>query len=121
MAPLKLRKPVGDGGAAQATKKERRSGNERRSGKDRRRQRTRLGIRDLYQSDLDRHLWSWARPSARKKRRKQEERRRRRRQLAGVFASAAGALSAAGLSYFMWRRFKTGEQPEDPEAAESED
>ncbi|KPK79871.1 MAG: hypothetical protein AMS25_11115 [Gemmatimonas sp. SM23_52] len=127
MALLKLRKPEGDAGASQATKderrsvKERRSGEERRSGKDRRGDGSRLGIRDLYQSDLDRHLWSWASPSARKKRRKAKERHKRRRQLTGVLASAAGALSAAGLSYFIWRRFKKGEQPDDPEAAQNED
>lgn len=117
MAPLKLGKPKGDGGAPQAAKKERRGGKERRSSKERRRDGSRLGIRDLYQSDLDRHLWSWASPSARKA----KARRRRRRQLAGVLASAAGALSAAGLSYFMWRKFKRAGERDDPEAAEGKE
>jgi hypothetical protein len=121
MAPLKLGKLKGDGGAPQAAKKERRSRRERRSGKERRSDGSRLGIRDLYQSDLDRHLWSWASPSVRKKRRKAQERRRRRRQLAGVLASAAGALSAAGLSYFVWRKLKKEDEPDDPEAAEGDE
>ncbi len=99
-----------------------RDSDERRSGKDRRTGRGRRGrsrdgrqsTEDLYQSDLDRHLWSWASPGA-KRRRKEKSKRERRRRLAGVVASAAGALSAAGLSYFLYRRLREDELPEDPD------
>lgn len=100
---------------------ERRSGKERRAGKERRR-RSRDGRRstsDLYQSDLDRHLWSWASPGA-KRRRKEKSRRERRRRFAGVVASAAGALSAAGLSYFLYKRLREDELPEDLDDAQGD-
>ena len=74
----------------------------------------RRSIRDLYKTDLDRHLWSWASPSAREKRRKEKQRRRRRRKFAGVVASAAGAVGAAGLSYFLYRRLREDDRPLDP-------
>lgn len=86
-------------------KRERRSGtdrrkrHERRSGDERRRWARRADdSRDLYQSDLDRHFWSWPMPSGRKRKRK------RRVKVAGVIASAAGLLGAAGLSYLFYRR-----------------
>ncbi|KPK64975.1 MAG: hypothetical protein AMS21_05960 [Gemmatimonas sp. SG8_38_2] len=101
------------------------SGKERRSGKDRRAEaagdrKDRGGVRELYKADLDRHLWSWARPSARQKRRKEKERRLRRRRLVGAVASAAGAVGAAGLSYFLYRRLRTDERPLDPEHAQAD-
>jgi len=107
--PTRKKKPV----------TERRSGKDRsRSAKGRRkpkpRDNDRRGIRDLYKTDLDRHLWSWASPSAREKRRKEKHRRRRRRKVAGVVASAAGAVGAAGLSYFLYRRLREDDRPLDP-------
>ncbi len=114
MSPLWLKK--GD-----RESDERRSGRARRTGKERR-GRSRDGRRstsDLYQSDLDRHLWSWAGPGA-KKRRKEKSRRKRRRRFAGVVASAAGALSAAGLSYFLYKRLREDELPEDPDDAQGD-
>ena len=97
----------------------RRSGVDSRGAKRRRAKIThrdsgRRGIRDLYKTDLDRHLWSWAGPSAREKRRKEKRRRRRRRKLTGVVASAVGAVGAAGLSYFLYRRLREDERPLDP-------
>ena len=96
-----------------------RSGVDSRGAKHRRakikhRDSDRRGIRDLYKTDLDRHLWSWASPSAREKRRKEKQRRRRRRKLTGVVASAVGAVGAAGLSYFLYRRLHEDERPLDP-------
>ncbi|NIN71570.1 MAG: hypothetical protein GTO46_06495 [Gemmatimonadetes bacterium] len=120
MSPLWLKRgdresaPKGEG-------EERRTGRERRTGKERR-GRGRDGRRstsELYQSDLDRHLWSWASPSA-KRRRKEKSKRKRRRRFAGVVASAAGALSAAGLSYILYRRLREDELPEDPEDAQGD-
>ena len=109
---------------AKSTKKKkptgkRRSAADRRGAKRRRaksipRDNDRRSIRDLYKTDLDRHLWSWASPSAREKRRKEKQRRRRRRKFAGVVASAAGAVGAAGLSYFLYRRLREDDQPLDP-------
>lgn len=78
--------------------KDRRKGRDRRSGEERRRSQRADDPRDLYQSDLDRHFWSWPIPSGRKRK------RRRRLKLAGVIASAAGLLGAAGISYFFYRR-----------------
>ncbi|UCC72240.1 MAG: hypothetical protein JSV86_18025 [Gemmatimonadota bacterium] len=105
--------------------KERRSGTDRRAGKDRRKGHRRdgagrRGTSELYQSDLDRHLWSWAIPAAAKKRRKAKAKRERHRRIAGVVASAAGALSAAGVSYFLYRRLRENQLPEDPETAEAD-
>jgi hypothetical protein len=109
---------------------ERRSGAERRrktslAARDRRaKARPReagRSIRDLYKTDLDRHLWTWPLPSARKKRQKDKERRRRRRKIGGIIASAAGALGAAGLSFFLYRRLhEDEEQPLDPENAQAD-
>ncbi len=103
----------------------RRSGKSRREAKRRRikvmpRDNDQRGIRDLYKTDLDRHFWSWASPSARNRRRKARARRRRRRTLAGIIASAAGALGAAGLSYALYRRLKEDDRPLDPEYAEAD-
>jgi hypothetical protein len=94
---------------------ERRSGSDRRTGRDRRDRGRRDGRRstsELYQSDLDRHLWSWASPGA-KKRRREKSKRARRRRFAGVVASAAGALSAAGVSYLLYKRLREEELPEE--------
>ncbi len=107
-----------DGDAKKAGSRDRRSGEARRSGKDRpgsRGRHHRRGIRDLYKTDLDRHLWSWVRPGARKKRREQTAQTRRRRTLAGFLASAAGTLGAAGLSFYLWKRLRSPEKPADPE------
>ncbi len=93
---------------------DRRSGKDRRTGRDRRDGHRQHGTRELYQSDLDRHLWSWTSPAA-KKRRKARGKRKRRRRFAGVVASAAGALSAAGLSYFLYKRLREDQLPADPE------
>lgn len=105
MSPLWLKKGEGD---------KRRRGKDRRTGRDRRKRRrdSRRSTSDLYQSDLDRHLWSWATPGD-KRRRKEKSKRERRRRFAGVVASAAGALSAAGLSYILYRRLREDELPED--------
>ncbi len=85
-------------------------------------------IRDLYQSDLDRHLWSWASPSAREKRRKEKRKRRRQRRVARILASAAGAVGAAGLSYFLYRKLRRNDRaeaaadaPADRDDADTED
>lgn len=104
---------------------ERRSGKDSRGAKHRRakithRDNDRRGTRDLYKTDLDRHLWSWASPSAREKRRKEKHRRRRRSKLAGVVASAAGAVGAAGVSYFLYRRLREDERPPDPEHSQAD-
>ena len=109
---------------AKSTKKKKPTGKRRsaadRRGAKRRRAKSipsdndRRSIRDLYKTDLDRHLWSWASPSAREKRRKEKQRRRRRRKFAGVVASAAGAVGAAGLSYFLYRRLREDDRPLDP-------
>jgi hypothetical protein len=113
-----------DGGASKAQRKERRSGRDRRADKDRRagrdRRRQRRGIRDLYKTDLDRHLWSWARPGARKSGRAQDKSKGRRRTLASLVASAAGTLGAAGLSYYLWKRLREPEEPADPEHAQAD-
>ncbi len=97
----------------------RRRGRDRRTGKDRRKRGSRR-TEELYQSDLDRHLWSWASPASAKKRRKEKARRERRRTVAGVVASAAGALSAAGLSYFLYKRLREDERPPDPDQAQGD-
>lgn len=96
---------------------DRRHGDDRRTGRKRRSRRDgRRSTSELYQSDLDRHLWSWA-SSGEKQRRREKSRRKRRRRFAGVVASAAGALSAAGLSYILYKRLREDEPPEDPEQA----
>lgn len=92
-------------------KKERRRGRERRSGD------ARSETHDLYQSDLDRHLWSWTTDKRGKKRRK----RKRHRKAARLVASAAGMLGAAGLSYFLYRKLrKGGRRPDDVDSAQAE-
>ena len=136
MTPLKLSKGGRDDGAPKGQRKGRHTAVERRSGKDRRRKTSprrqarsikvrrdddRRSIRDLYKTDLDRHLWSWPVPSARKKRQKERERRRRRRKVAGIVASAAGAVGAAGLSYLLYRRLRDEEErPPDPMSAQGD-
>ncbi len=121
MSPLWLKRGDRDG-PPKGEGDERRSGGERRAGKERRKSGRRDGRRstsDLYQSDLDRHLWSWASPGT-KRRRKEKSKRERRRRFAGVVASAAGALSAAGLSYFLYKRLREDELPEDPNDAQAD-
>lgn len=121
MSPLWLKRGDRDG-APKGEGDERRSGRERRAGKERRKRGGRDGRRstsDLYQSDLDRHLWAWASPGA-KRRRKEKSKRKRRRRFAGAVASAAGALSAAGLSYFLYKRLREDELPEDPDDAQAD-
>jgi len=112
VSPLWLKRGAGKGA-------ERRSGTDRRTGRDRRERGRRDGRRstsDLYQSDLDRHLWSWASPGA-KRRRREKSKRARRRRFAGAVASAAGALSAAGLSYLLYKRLREEELPEEDDDA----
>jgi hypothetical protein len=120
VSPLWLKRGDRDG-APKGEGDERRSGKDRRKGRERRVPARRDGARgrstsDLYQSDLDRHFWSWASPGA-KRRRRAKSKRERRRRFAGVVASAAGALSAAGLSYFLYRRLREDELPEDSDDA----
>ncbi len=116
MAPLWLGKSKREGGAPTADGKERRRGVDRRAVGERRGSRRRDGAgrgstRDLYQSDLDRHLWSWASPT-KKKRRRAKAKRERRRKMAGMVA--------AGLSYFLYRRLREEEEPEDPEEGQAD-
>ena len=121
VSPLWLKRGDRDG-TAKGEGGERRSGRDRRTGKERRTRAGRDGrrsTRELYQSDLDRHLWSWASPGA-KRRRKQRSKRARRCRFTGVVASAAGALSAAGLSYILYKRLREDELPADPEGAEGD-
>lgn len=74
-------------------------------------------IRDLYRSDLDRHLWALPVPKNNKKRRKKKERDKRRR-AARLLASAAGALGAAGASYWLYRRIRKSKRGDaDPQSA----
>ncbi len=74
-------------------------------------------IRDLYRSDLDRHLWALPVPKNNKKRRKKKERDKRRR-AARLLASAAGALGAAGASYWLYRRIRKSKHGDaDPQSA----
>jgi len=126
MSPLWLGKAEPDGKktrgeAAKGTKKVRRKRSERRSGDDRRRRGDRRRrkrdrhTRDLYRSDLDRHLWSWASSKTSRKKREQDKKTtERRRKVAGVVASAAGALGAAGISWFLYRKIRKEERDEDP-------
>ena len=76
--------------------------------------------RDLYKTDLDRHLWSWASPSGRKERRRREKSRARRRKLARLVASAAGMAGAAGLSYFLYRKLRKNDRLDDAVSAQAE-
>ncbi len=69
-------------------------------------------IRDLYKTDLDRHLWT---PRAKRDQEK-KKRRRRRRTVAGLLASAAGV----GLSFFLYRRLRKPAPPYDPAHAEAD-
>ena len=68
-------------------------------GRDRRHERAAERTEDLYQSDLDRHLWSV--PS-----RPERKERDGGRRIARLIASAAGMLGAAGLSYWVYRRLR---------------
>lgn len=76
-------------------------------------------IRDLYRSDLDRHLW--ALPVAKNDKKRQKEREKRRRRAKRLFASAAGMLGAAGASYWLYRRIRKGKgEPDDQETTEAD-
>ena len=70
-------------------------------------------IRDLYKTDLDRHLWT---PRAKRDQEK-KKRHRRRRTVAGLLASAAGAV---GLSFLLYRRLRKPARPYDPAHAEAD-
>ena len=116
MARLRLGRNGGKRDAPRGQKRERRRAAGRHRRGDRRRRNDRRdgrNIRDLYKTDLDRHLWSWASPSAKKERKKRRRSRARRRKIAGLLASAAGMLSAAGLSYLVYRKLRKGDRPED--------
>ncbi|MDP2576285.1 MAG: hypothetical protein V3U63_01850 [Gemmatimonadota bacterium] len=102
---------------------------ERRGDRDRRKsvratRRDRLDARDLYKTDLDRHLWAWPKPkSARRKKKKAGKTSDgRRRRVARLVASAAGMLGAAGVSYLVYRRLRKrdGDFRDDPEAAQAD-
>jgi len=124
MVSLRLFKKDDDGAQA-AARFDRRSGHDRRSGRDRRAQSPtqrhgrRRRTRDLYKNDLDRHLWSWTSAAA-ERRRKVQKRRSRRRTVAGIVASAVGAVGAAGLSVLLLRRLREEELTPDPEHAEAD-
>jgi hypothetical protein len=96
------------------------AGGRRKPARAERRDGSTRSIRDLYQSDLDRHLWSWAAPSAKEKRRKEKRKQRRRRRFARIVASAAGAVGAAGLSYFLYRKLRRDDRREDPTHAQAD-
>jgi len=114
-----------DDGAPESARADRRSGHDRRSGRDRRAKRPprrherRRRTRDLYKNDLDRHLWSWT-SAATERRRKVRKRRTRRRTVAGIVASAVGAIGAAGLSVLLLRKLRDEEPTPDPEHAEAD-
>jgi hypothetical protein len=111
MSPLRFRKADPNGKAK--GEKERRRGSDRRRSRERRRageRRRRDGdrhTRELYRSDLDRHLWSWASSKTSRKKRK-------RRKATGVAASVAGALGAVGLSWFLYKKIRGEEREDDP-------
>ena len=113
MAPFKFGKRDGNGDTKAEQREKRKLGKRGRGADARRGKRDgRRHTRDLYKTDLDRHLWSWASPSARKEREKKRRSRARRRKVAGFVASAAGMLGAAGLSYVIYRRLRKDE-PDD--------
>ena len=85
----------------------------RRDAGERRHRGGRRTIRDLYKTDLDRHLWT---PRAKRDQEK-KKRRRRRRTVAGLLASAAGAV---GLSFLLYRRLRKPARPYDPAHAEAD-
>lgn len=112
-----------NGGAQTRESKERRSGADRRKGRDRRvaavaRDRS---ARDLYRSDLDRHLWSWPKAKTSKKK-KAKKTPSRRRSLVRIIASGAGMVGAAGISYLLYRKFRKKESDfkDDPLAVQGE-
>lgn len=76
--------------------RERRSGVERRSGRDRRGS----DAHDLYQTDLDRHLWTFPRAAARRRKRAKRKRSVKRR----IARVVAGGIGVAGLAYYLYRR-----------------
>ena len=95
-------------------KRERRSGADRRSGEERRWSGA-DDPRDLYQSDLDRHLWSWPTPSRRKRKRKGRFKR------VGLIASAAGLIGAAGYLFYRRRQDDAAANADPEDAQGSED
>ena len=103
-----------NGDAETKSKRENRKKDSDRRMSDRRKAKGRLHMRDLYKTDLDRHLWAWP---------KSKKPARRRRTLVRLIASAAGMLGAAGLSYVAYKKLrKKGSKSPDPiaEQAESE-
>lgn len=105
----------------EGVKKDRRSGSDRRHGNDRRvaepPEATADDARNIYKHDLDRHLWSWSRSSRARVRNSDRRRKiRRRKKAAGLIASAAGALGAASLSFFLYRQLRDHDRSAAPEA-----
>ena len=103
-----------NGGAETKSKREKRKKGSDRRMSDRRKAKGRLHMRDLYQTDLDRHFWAWP---------KSKKPAGRRRTMVRLIASAAGMLGAAGLSYVAYKKLrKKGSKSPDPiaEQAESE-
>jgi len=94
--------------------RERRSGDDRRSGRDRRSgadsRESGGDIHDLYQADLDRHLWSFGSGKGRTRRKRSPVRR---------VARILGALGVAGLSYYVYRRW-LGDEAETDEETKSD-
>ena len=77
-------------------KRERRSGVLRRSGRDRRGG----DVHDLYQTDLDRHFWTFPRAESRRRKRAKRKRSVKRR----IARVVAGSIGVAGLAYYLYRR-----------------
>lgn len=88
-----------------------RSSAAQRSGKDRRGGEA----HDLYQTDLDRHLWTF--PGGASRRRKRAKRKKSvKRRIARV---VAGTIGFAGLAYYLYRRSRgdADSRPKEPDAA----
>lgn len=91
----------------------RRGKKERRGGRDRRRS---ADIHDLYQTDLDRHLWSFRKGKAGKGGKPKKSVRRK------VARLVAGAVGVAGLTYWLYRRRRGDEVgADDLEGAQAEE
>jgi hypothetical protein len=96
-----------EGGKAVIKVKDRRSGRERRSGEERREA---GDVSDLYRSDLDRHLWSWATPRRSRGKRGKLQKKKGGTRKVGIWTWAAGAAAAvAGLSFLLYRRRRKGD------------
>ncbi len=113
-----------NGGARTSEGKERRRGAERRKGRERRvpAEAEAPSVRDLYRSDLDRHLWSWPKSKPSKKRKKAKKAPSRRRNVVRILASGAGMVGAAGVSYLLYRKLRSKEsgREDDPLSAQAE-